>query len=179
MRLSLLLGLRPFRVGAAARDALAGVTLASMNISQVLGYTRNYRHARRHRPLHGAAAARCLRRLRLLAPSGGGGGLGDRGDLLQLVVSLGDARQRQVHGNNVKVVARGAGTSLSGGALPLEDGVLVSMMKFNKINEPMKVAAPSDNPSSHVHIANSFGRVLVKSPSYIRDSENGIVTLSK
>ena len=49
--------------------------------------------------------------------------------------------------NNVKVVARGAGTSLSGGALPLEDGVLVSMMKFNKINEPMKVAAPSDNPS--------------------------------
>jgi FAD/FMN-containing dehydrogenase len=49
--------------------------------------------------------------------------------------------------NNVKVVARGAGTSLSGGTLPLEHGVLVSMMKFNKINEPMKVAAPSDNPS--------------------------------
>jgi SulP family sulfate permease len=40
MRLSLLAGLRPFRVGAAARDALAGVTLASMNIPQVLGYTR-------------------------------------------------------------------------------------------------------------------------------------------
>jgi glycolate oxidase len=37
--------------------------------------------------------------------------------------------------NNVKVVARGAGTSLSGGALPLEDGVLVSMMKFNKVKE--------------------------------------------
>ncbi|HTV32150.1 MAG TPA: FAD-linked oxidase C-terminal domain-containing protein [Methylocella sp.] len=39
------------------------------------------------------------------------------------------------HVNNVKVVARGAGTSLSGGALPLEDGVLISMMKFNKVKE--------------------------------------------
>ncbi len=39
------------------------------------------------------------------------------------------------HENNVKVVPRGAGTSLSGGALPLEDGVLLSMMKFNKIKE--------------------------------------------
>src|ERR1700732_5226105 len=37
--------------------------------------------------------------------------------------------------NNVKVVPRGAGTSLSGGALPLADGVLLSMMKFNKIKE--------------------------------------------
>ena len=39
------------------------------------------------------------------------------------------------HENNVKVVARGAGTSLSGGALPLEDGVLISMMKFNRVKE--------------------------------------------
>lgn len=39
------------------------------------------------------------------------------------------------HEHNVKVVARGAGTSLSGGALPLEDGVLISMMKFNKVKE--------------------------------------------
>ncbi|MBO0734401.1 MAG: FAD-binding protein [Methylocapsa sp.] len=37
--------------------------------------------------------------------------------------------------NNIKVVPRGAGTSLSGGALPLEDGLLISMMKFNKIKE--------------------------------------------
>ena len=35
--------------------------------------------------------------------------------------------------NQVKVVPRGAGTSLSGGALPLGDGVLLSMMKFNQI----------------------------------------------
>ena len=35
----------------------------------------------------------------------------------------------------VKVVPRGAGTSLSGGALPLEDGVLLGMAKFNRIRE--------------------------------------------
>ncbi|WP_211109766.1 FAD-linked oxidase C-terminal domain-containing protein [Azospirillum oleiclasticum] len=35
----------------------------------------------------------------------------------------------------VKVVPRGAGTSLSGGALPLEDGVLLGMGKFNRILE--------------------------------------------
>ncbi len=37
--------------------------------------------------------------------------------------------------NDIKVVPRGAGTSLSGGALPLADGILLSMMKFNKILE--------------------------------------------
>src|SRR5476651_367129 len=35
----------------------------------------------------------------------------------------------------VKVVPRGAGTSLSGGALPLEDGVLLGLAKFNRIRE--------------------------------------------
>jgi high affinity sulfate transporter 1 len=40
MGLSIFGGLRPFRPKEAARDALAGVTLASMNIPQVLGYTR-------------------------------------------------------------------------------------------------------------------------------------------
>jgi glycolate oxidase len=35
--------------------------------------------------------------------------------------------------NKVKVVPRGAGTSLSGGALPLEDGVLLGLGKFNRI----------------------------------------------
>lgn len=34
---------------------------------------------------------------------------------------------------NVPVVARGSGTGLSGGALPLADGVLLSLAKFNKI----------------------------------------------
>ncbi len=36
---------------------------------------------------------------------------------------------------HIPVVARGAGTSLSGGALPLQDGVLLSLAKFNKILE--------------------------------------------
>jgi len=35
----------------------------------------------------------------------------------------------------VKVVPRGAGTSLSGGALPLADGVLLGMAKFNRVLE--------------------------------------------
>ena len=37
--------------------------------------------------------------------------------------------------NDVKVVPRGAGTSLSGGALPLADGVLLGLGKFNRILE--------------------------------------------
>jgi glycolate oxidase len=36
---------------------------------------------------------------------------------------------------NVKVVPRGAGTSLSGGALPLADGVLLGLSRLNKIVE--------------------------------------------
>ncbi|MCX7898822.1 MAG: FAD-binding protein, partial [Methylocystis sp.] len=36
---------------------------------------------------------------------------------------------------NVKIVPRGAGTSLSGGSMPLEDGVLLGMSKFNRILE--------------------------------------------
>src|SRR6187200_488251 len=42
---------------------------------------------------------------------------------------------RYCHDNNIKVVPRGAGTSLSGGALPLNDGVLLGMAKFNRIRE--------------------------------------------
>ncbi|MDF1791300.1 MAG: FAD-linked oxidase C-terminal domain-containing protein [Thalassobaculaceae bacterium] len=37
------------------------------------------------------------------------------------------------HANGVKVVPRGSGTSLSGGALPLADGVLLGLGKFNRI----------------------------------------------
>ena len=39
------------------------------------------------------------------------------------------------HAHEVKVVPRGAGTSLSGGALPLADGILLGMAKFNRILE--------------------------------------------
>jgi glycolate oxidase len=37
------------------------------------------------------------------------------------------------HANGVKVVARGSGTSLSGGALPLADGIVLGMARFNRI----------------------------------------------
>jgi glycolate oxidase len=40
-----------------------------------------------------------------------------------------------LHGAGVRVIPRGAGTSLSGGALPLADGVVVGMMRMNRILE--------------------------------------------
>ena len=40
---------------------------------------------------------------------------------------------RLCHQRKVPVVARGAGTGLSGGALPLTNGVLLSLAKFNRI----------------------------------------------
>ena len=40
---------------------------------------------------------------------------------------------RFCHENKVKVVPRGAGTSLSGGALPLEDAVVVCLSRMNKV----------------------------------------------
>jgi glycolate oxidase len=40
---------------------------------------------------------------------------------------------RLCHDMHVPVVARGAGTGLSGGALPLEKGVLLVMARFNRI----------------------------------------------
>jgi glycolate oxidase len=42
---------------------------------------------------------------------------------------------RLCHSRGVPVVARGAGTGLSGGALPVSDGVLLSLAKFNRILE--------------------------------------------
>jgi glycolate oxidase len=40
---------------------------------------------------------------------------------------------KSCHARSVPVVARGAGTGLSGGALPLGNGVLLSLAKFNRI----------------------------------------------
>jgi len=42
---------------------------------------------------------------------------------------------RYCHETGVKIVPRGAGTSLSGGALPVADGITLAMGKFNKILE--------------------------------------------
>ncbi len=40
---------------------------------------------------------------------------------------------KYAYDNGIKIVPRGAGTSLSGGALPLEDGILLGLAKFNRI----------------------------------------------
>ena len=54
-----------------------------------------------------------------------------------VVLPADEAHVRQIlalcHRQRVPVVARGAGTGLSGGATPLADGVLMSMAKFNRI----------------------------------------------
>ena len=42
---------------------------------------------------------------------------------------------RYCHGRGIKIVPRGAGTSLSGGALPLADGITLGLGKFNRILE--------------------------------------------
>jgi len=52
---------------------------------------------------------------------------------------------RLCHAEEVPVVARGAGTGLSGGALPLADGVLLSLAKFNRI-----LAVDADNRTATV-----------------------------
>src|SRR6056300_1210921 len=58
---------------------------------------------------------------------------------LPLVVVLPETVQqvsdimRYCHREGIKVVPRGSGTSLSGGALPLADAVLLAMGKFNRI----------------------------------------------
>src|SRR5579863_3526355 len=45
------------------------------------------------------------------------------------------AVMRHCHANGVRMVPRGAGTSLSGGALPMEDAVVVGLMRMNHILE--------------------------------------------
>ena len=58
---------------------------------------------------------------------------------LPMVVALPETEEqvqsimRLCHAQQVPVVPRGAGTGLSGGALPLADGVLLSLAKFKRI----------------------------------------------
>ena len=42
---------------------------------------------------------------------------------------------RYCHENGIRVVPRGAGTSLSGGALPMADSVVIGMMRMNRVLE--------------------------------------------
>ena len=97
-----------------------------------------------------ARRAEIVRALRGIVP---GEGVIDDSDALRVYESDGLTAYRQVpmiavlpstteqvsqvlaycHEQTVKVVPRGAGTSLSGGALPLADGVLLVMSKFSRI----------------------------------------------
>ena len=58
-----------------------------------------------------------------------------------LIVVLPETREqvsevlKYCHEQRIKIVPRGAGTSLSGGALPLADGVMLGLGKFNKVLE--------------------------------------------
>jgi glycolate oxidase len=45
------------------------------------------------------------------------------------------AVMRYCHENGVKIVARGAGTSLAGGAIPQEDAVVIGVAKLNRVLE--------------------------------------------
>lgn len=63
------------------------------------------------------------------------------------------------HANGVKVVARGAGTSLAGGAIPLEDSIVIGVAKMNAIldvnfpDRTMKVQAGITNLAISSHIS--------------------------
>ena len=72
--------------------------------------------------------------------------------------------------NKIKVVPRGAGTSLSGGALPLADGVLLGMGKFNKILDidvanRCVVAQPGVTNLGITHAVQGLGLYYAPDPS--------------
>src|SRR5271156_1525097 len=70
----------------------------------------------------------------------------------------------------VKIVPRGAGTSLSGGALPLADGVLLGMAKFNRIididyDNRCVVAQPGVTNLAITHAVEGAGFYYAPDPS--------------
>ena len=71
---------------------------------------------------------------------------------------------------NIRVVPRGAGTSLSGGALPLEDAVLLVMSRFNRILEidyenRVVVAQPGVTNLGITHAVEAEGFYYAPDPS--------------
>ena len=74
------------------------------------------------------------------------------------------------HKENIKVIPRGAGTGLSGGSLPLQDAVLISLTKFNKILEidfenKCVVAQPGVTNLSITHAVQHKGFYYAPDPS--------------
>lgn len=95
---------------------------------------------------------------------------------LPLVVVLPDTLEqvrsllKLCHRLEVPVVARGAGTGLSGGALPHKDGVLLSLAKFNqilKINPQQQIAVvqPGVRNLAISEAAKPFGLYYAPDPS--------------
>ncbi len=77
---------------------------------------------------------------------------------------------RYCRAEGVKVVPRGAGTSLSGGALPLADGVLLGMAKFNRIldidyDNRCVVAQPGVTNLAITHAVEGSGFYYAPDPS--------------
>ena len=61
---------------------------------------------------------------------------------------------RFCHENGVKVVARGAGTSLAGGAIPQEDAVVIGVAKLTDVIEmnfadPLRAGSIGHHQSRH------------------------------
>ena len=93
-----------------------------------------------------------------------------------MVVALPDTEQQvqrvlqTCHAMNVPVVPRGAGTGLSGGALPLGDGVLLSMAKFMRVVriDPVArvaVVQPGVRNAAISDVAAPFGLYYAPDPS--------------
>src|SRR3984957_17193928 len=77
---------------------------------------------------------------------------------------------RYCQAEGVKVGPRGAGTSLSGGALPLADGVLLGMAKFNRIldvdyDNRCVVAQPGVTNLGITHAVEAAGFYYAPDPS--------------
>ena len=74
------------------------------------------------------------------------------------------------HQNEIKIVPRGAGTSLSGGALPLADAILLGLGKFNRIleidyNNRCVVAQPGVTNLAITHAVQADGFYYAPDPS--------------
>lgn len=74
------------------------------------------------------------------------------------------------HRENVKVVPRGSGTSLSGGALPLADGVLLGMARFNRVldidyDDRLVVVQPGVTNLAITHAVEAKGFYYAPDPS--------------
>ena len=77
---------------------------------------------------------------------------------------------RFCHDNHIKVVPRGAGTSLAGGALPLEDAIVLCLSRMSKVlavdpkNRVARVEAGATNISI-TEAASKFGLFYAPDPS--------------